>query len=323
MPWLVKIFLITLFKRISHHDALRFGLSHTRVFHTNNQISASISAGVHPEDAMDFVITIAKKTKEEGGILDTFKPGFSLIDQVDGVFQVEMQKALGGSASPGDYDNDLLMNRIGNGRLLIGLTDRNNFNIRKPEDAYVYVDKFRDINDICSACILSSYIPFGTGPLTPSDDKNTAAQRAWEIVKEMERKGQIKHGLTGEEVKVNGFDENDYDGEPQPSNELRYLDGGLSNNFPQVDEKTLIVSPINGVFSNPFIAPSQSSDNNILPNIAISDGIEIGVNSENLVALYQMARSSSPEVLYDKFRDGHDDAMAYLKDEQLLIVFRI
>ena len=289
-------------------------------------ISAAISAGVTPEDAMNFVLTIAKKTSEKGGFLDVLKPGFSLIDEVDEHFELEMQKALGGSAeSPGDYDNDLLMNRIRNGKLLIGLTDRRKFGFMgKPQDlgAYVYANEFRNIKDVNAACILSSYIPLGTGPLDIElESENLAVKRAWDNVKVMENLGFLSDGISGKAV-CNKHQE-DYSNFEGDLDTLRYLDGGLVNMFPVVDKSTVIVSPVNGMFSkNKCIAPSFPAEILNIPNFEICDGVEIGVNTQNIVAFYQMARSSSPQVLNDKFRDGHDDATRFLDDNNLLTVFK-
>ncbi len=280
-------------------------------------ISAGISVGVTPEDAMNFILTIAKKTQEKGGFLDVLKPGFSLIDEVDKKFEFEMQKALGGSAeSPGDYDNELLMNRIKNGKskLLIGLTDRRKFRFQGKQHgsmkSYVYADEFRNIKDINSACILSSYIPLGTGPLDfEKETKNTAVKYAWDHVQVMEHLGFLKD-----------FSGNSIIPEDKGEGSLKYLDGGLSNMFPCIDKSTIIVSPISGVFSNnKFIAPKAPTTT--MPNFELSDGVEIGINSQNVLAMYQMARSSGPQVLNEKFRDGFDDAKKFLDENNLLTVF--
>jgi len=311
-------------------------------------ISAAISAGVTPDAAMNVVLQVAERTRSKGGLLDVLRPGFSLIDQLDDLLVLEMQKALGGSGdqdSPNDYDNELLLNRIQNGKLLhIGLTDRKKFDVSNTKadlNAYVYADTYRDMKDICSAAILSSYIPLGTGPaIWDWSDENIAVKMAWKTVKDMEKEGFLKHGISRTNVlegasqtqsikKETEADSDSSDDKDGVDDVLRYLDGGLANLCPEIDSRTLIVAPINGIYSHPFIAPlAPNIDEDsileqwkVVKHIEISDRVKIGLNTQNVVALYQMARSSSPEVLETKFRDGYDDAKRYLSDHDMLTVY--
>ena len=272
-------------------------------------ISAAISAGVTPEDAMNVVLNVAMKTKEKGGFLDVLKPGFSLVDELDGL-ELQMQKALGGSDdTPGDYDNELLMNRIQQGSLLhVGLADRDKLSLSTPSEnvnAYVYVDQYRNLKDVISACILSSYVPVGTGPMDENDVKNVAVKRAWKDVSAMEELRFLKDGITKSPVVK------------EPQEKLRYLDGGLAKMFPEIDKFTLMVSPLGGRFQNPYIAPKVESG----VDVYVSDRILIKGNLQNLIALHQMAMSSSPEKLQEKFRNGYDDTLEFLDDNSLLSVF--
>lgn len=300
-------------------------------------ISAAISAGVEPESAMNVILEVAKRTREKGGLLDTLAPNFSLIDQLDDLLEIEMQKALGGSESENDYDLDLLLNRIQHGKLLhIGLTDKKRFdvlNLKTDLDAYVYADQYRSIKDITSCAVLSSYIPVGTGPAIWNDanSENNAVKNAWKIVSEMEELGFLKHGLTKEIIRRDVISDDE-----TLEKDLQYLDGGLCNLFPEIDEDTIIIAPINGLYSKPCITPEIPMDDDektlyssILSRIKLdfpitlemSEGIRVGANSQNLLALYQMARSSSSETLQGKFRDGYDDAVRFLKKNDMLTVF--
>lgn len=313
-------------------------------------ISTAISCGVTPDTAMNVCLDVANQTKEKGGLLDVLKPGFSLIDTLERLFVSELKKALGGSggedADADDYDNDLLMNRIQNGRLLrIGLTDRTKMNLltsltsgslKSDVSAYVYADQYRDIYDIVSAAILSSYIPIGTGPLSiqfGQQSNNLAISRAWERVKAMEQLGYLKHGESSLPVTtsiVNG-----------PDDETRYIDGGIANICPEIDNQTLIVCPFNGTYGTHFIAPRCLDDLDFISDaieqetmsiqdklrnitkdgIHISDRVQFGLNRENLLTAYLMARSSESTILEKRFRDGYDDAHRYLKEQNLLTVF--
>jgi hypothetical protein len=253
-----------------------------------------------------------------------------------------MQSALGGSkGSPNDYDNDLLMNRIQGGKLLhIGLTDREKIdltNARADLKAYVYADQYRNLKDICSAAILSSYIPIGTGPANwERESKNLAVRRAWDTVKEMRDLGFIKDGITKKRIGTRsggGEVGRQEDSETNIHDKLGYLDGGLSNMFPEIDEATLIVSPVNGMYKKPYIAPMGPPLDIVSPmeqfklplptHIEISARVKIGANIQNLLAFYQMARSSSQQVLEEKFREGYDDTKRFLSEHDLLSVFSV
>ena len=313
-------------------------------------ISAAISCGVTPDNVMNVCLDVANKTQEKGGMLDVLKPGFSLIDTLERVFVSELKKALGGSDSGGadDYDNDLLMNRIQNGRLLrIGLTDRTKVNLlanalRSDVSAYVYADQYRNIYDIVSSAILSSYIPVGTGPLSMQYGKqsnNLAVSRAWEHVQTMEELGFLKHGETSAPVSKSTTNATTKD----QDDETRYIDGGIANICPEIDNQTLIVCPINGTYGTHFIAPRHMDDLDVLSDsilekeedssiqkrllnitkdgIHISDRVQFGLNRKNLLTAYLMARSSESTVLEKRFRDGYDDAHRYLNEQNLLTVF--
>ena len=292
---------------------------------------------MEPESAMNVILKVAKRTREKGGLLDTLAPKFSLIDQLDDLLEIEMQKALGGSESENDYDLDLLLNRIQHGKLLhIGLTDKKKFdvlNLKTDLDAYVYADQYRSIKDITSCAVLSSYIPVGTGPAIWNDvnSENNAVKNAWKIVSKMEELGFLKHGLTKETIRRDVISDDE-----TLEKDLQYLDGGLCNLFPEIDENTIIIAPINGLYSKPCITPEIPMDDDektlyssILSRIKMdfpitlemSEGIRVGANSQNLLALYQMARSSSSETLQGKFRDGYDDAARFLKKNDMLTVF--
>eukprot|EP00559_Dactyliosolen_fragilissimus_P008371 CAMPEP_0184861336 /NCGR_PEP_ID=MMETSP0580-20130426/6043_1 /TAXON_ID=1118495 /ORGANISM="Dactyliosolen fragilissimus" /LENGTH=332 /DNA_ID=CAMNT_0027358791 /DNA_START=370 /DNA_END=1368 /DNA_ORIENTATION=+ len=294
-------------------------------------VAAGISCGVHPEDAMAAIIRIAESAMERSGPLDVFTPGFSLIDEIEEIILFELQKALGGSSdSRGDYDNELFLRRTDNGRLLhIGLTDMRKFKIftNNPTRAYVFADKYRDLNDVLSMCMLSSYIPLGTGPLFGTVDpfKNTTVSRSWTTVKEMEELGFLKEGITGypvtKEISTNNVTDR--------IDNTYFFDGGISNMWPTIDESTLIVSPLNGKFKNPHISPtvkevstedeSNFVSNTIFPNyVHISDGVELGMNKDNIISLYKMLKTSDASFLEERFRDGYDDASDFLRHQNYI-----
>mmetsp|Transcript_3962 Transcript_3962/g.9076 ORF Transcript_3962/g.9076 Transcript_3962/m.9076 type:complete len:406 (+) Transcript_3962:72-1289(+) len=230
-------------------------------------VSAALSAGVTPDTGMSTVIEIAQRTRDKGGTLDILRPGFSLVDQVEDLLRMNMKRALGGTGNAADdYDRELFLKRIRGGRnLRIGLTDKRKLPIpgviRDLPEAYRYIDQYRDVDDVVAACVLSSYIPGITGTLRGATcPMNDAVKRSWGRVHEMERLGYVKDGITGQQVAGTATDE--------PS-DLYYWDGGLADVFPTIDDSTVIVSPINGKYSNPSISPpwdrlSEDGENQVL-----------------------------------------------------------
>ena len=222
-------------------------------------VSAALSAGVRPDDGMDTLLQISRRTREKGGALDVLRPGFSLVDQVEDLLLLSMKRALGGTGeSASDYDKELWTKRIAGGKLLrIGLTDYRLFTpagvVRDIPEAYRYVDQYRDVDDAVAVCILSSYIPGATGTLRGAQcPMNASVRNSWARVFEMERLGYVKDGKTGKPVLKAAELESDEPGD------LHYWDGGLADIFPTIDDDTLIVSPINGHYTNPSISPSIS-----------------------------------------------------------------
>ena len=222
-------------------------------------VSAALSAGVRPDDGMDTLLQIAKRTREKGGALDVLKPGFSLVDQVEDLLLLSMKRALGGTGErASDYDKELWTKRIAGGKLLrIGLTDYRLFTpagvARDIPEAYRYVDQYRDVDDAVAVCILSSYIPGATGTLRGAQcPMNESVRNSWARVFMMEQLGYVKDGKTGKPVVKAAEPVSDEPGD------LHYWDGGLADVFPTIDDDTLIVSPINGHYTNPSISPSVS-----------------------------------------------------------------
>ncbi len=314
-------------------------------------VPAAISAGVRIDDAVDVLNKINERTKaKSNAILSSFTPGFSLVDQVEDLLISSMQVALGGSAgSADDYDNELLMNRIDNGRLLlIGLTDRRKFLQKSPNttnngntaitprdmlikgnmNMYVYASKYRDLKDVASAAILSSYIPIGTGPLRSSavDTGNTAVKHSFDRVKEMEKLGFLNCGITGEAtIAVDCGSNHDLSSNEEPSSassseDCYFLDGGLVNMFPVIDKDTVMVTPLNCTSPNPFIAPEALTEDDPY-YLDFDNQVSMGVNMQNMRLLTKMLRSSDPSYLDEKFREGYDNANKFLKDRDLLTVF--
>lgn len=192
-------------------------------------------------------------------------------------------------------DMELLQRRIKNeqGQSLLRIALSNKYDMfskdKSIEEAYRYTDTYRDIEDICAAAVLSSFIPGVTGPVQgaeSSENKGTfdqysyffllhsldrfylhekfilklillliaAVGRAWKRLREMLELGFVKDG---ESEEVLGLEDVYLDDNNNESAATPYWDGGISNMWPIYDSKTLIVTPVNGNYKpNPFVAPA-------------------------------------------------------------------
>jgi hypothetical protein len=344
-----------------------------------SMVAAATAAGIEPEpDGMEVVLTAARRTRElskksQLPTFDALTPGFSLIDAVEGSFREAIVKALGGTLplqseqqqqhdwsldSLYDIDPELFQRRFPNSSLRIGLTDKrallSSFPPPSPlsslPTAYRYVDTYRNVEDVVAACMLSSYIPGVTGPLfnvgssNKEDGKagNDAMKRASRQLREMSRIGSVKDGRTGLPLRTQSEKEQP-SSHDEEDDSTQYWDGGIADVFPTFDENTIIVSPINGMYSNPAICPAMQQSNEIAehqsPNINNSSVLDLlqsyvpttfrhcsksnlGLNADNARAVKEMILSSDDEQLYQRFRDGYDDTTRFLNERGMLRVFR-
>ena len=346
-----------------------------------SMIAAATLAGVNPEpDGMEVVLTAARRTRELQNKqqlinLDVLTPGFSLIDQVEIPFKEALVKAIGGycetdtsgNTTIQDIDPELFARRFSNGSLRIGLTDRRGlwppplpFNSSRLLESYRYVDTFRNLEDVVACCMLSSYIPGATSTLPSSflggmmkssssdtsNDGNTigttdASYIAGLRLKEMAKRGMIKHGITGLPViEDDDKTEDNNEMEDDTNEEVYYWDGGIADVFPTIDKDTVIVSPVNGLFEHPSICPLMPSDRDdsgdttkqqttilqqyLIPYLPDTfrhcPKSQLGLNTENARALLVMAFSSDDEEYISRFREGYDDATRFLNERGLIQV---
>ncbi len=268
-----------------------------------------------------------------------------------------------------DIDPELFQRRFPKGSLRIGLTDKrallSSFPPPSPlsslPKAYRYVDSYRNVEDVVAACMLSSYIPGVTGPLLADSiaDKlfgvfnvgiserdakasNDAMKRAGRQLREMTRLGLVKDGTTGLPSTQNKTEsETETSNQDDDDDSTRYWDGGIADLFPTFDSKTVIVAPINGIYTNPAICPAMQQPNEVenqsnssvphlfrsyIPTLPATfrhcSKSNLGLNVENATAVKDMILSSSDEQLYLRFRQGYDDATRFLNERGLLRVFR-
>jgi len=290
-------------------------------------VAAGISAGVTDEDGMNVILELAQRVKKSGGILDCFRPGFSLIDQLEDLLLNALKKAC-------DDDNEYFLRRIENGKLLrIYIAHPNKlFSSNETQQSDVlypsrYMDEYRDFEDVVAACMLSSFIPGITGPVRGSLDTfdNKTVQRSSQRIRALctDIKTSIKDSagnpvlLTEEEDGISN------------SRDL-YWDGGLCNNWPTIDDSTWIVSPLSGDYSpNLYIAPEyktddQDSNSSILPpwlsppKYVKWHGYRIDINQNNMESMLRMMISSDPDVLQQRFYDGYDDTKKFLEERNII-----
>ena len=266
-------------------------------------VAAGVSAGINPEtDGMDITLQVLKRTKlNTFKLLDSLTPGFSLIDQVEGLLLDTMKKYM-----PYGNDEEYFLRRIDNGKLLrVYLTHTKSFfTTRQSNDmnyphyppSLHYIDEYRGIEDVVAACMLSSYIPGATGPLSAEYNSNKTVQRSNQRLKSLLKYNptSLKDSFTNKPIL-----------DPMES----YWDGGLVNNWPIIDHTTLVVSPLHGDYSpNSSISPEwDDDDSSVLPKYIKWHGYKINLHSKNIDALFRMILSSDESVLQQKFNDGYDD----------------
>lgn len=315
-------------------------------------ISAAMIAGVCPEQGMQAVMEVSRRTRDTGGYLDALSPNCSLVD--------EMEEHLGRLIRESVYeDEEYFLKRIhnnnssnnaatgGGGSLLrIGLTDRRVFPpVGQNPRAACYCDTFRGIDDVLAACILSSYVPGVTGPAWGSlDGRYSAVTRASKLLTEMIQLGHVKKANTGEPLTLSTPLANATANIRGSSGDVREIcwDGGLVDAFPYVDKNTVIVTPLAvNVFPHASINPSigyDSNDNNKIndnevnkyetsdnaktktPYVRLNDRIEVHWTAANANTFRCITFSSEDAVLQDKFAQGYDNAQQWLVRHNLISV---
>jgi len=216
-------------------------------------------------------------------------------------------------------------------------------------DAYCYIDSYRTIEDVQHACILSSFIPGATGPVRGvADPTNTAVRDASRAIMELVKIGAVKHGYSGrpwspKSAKKESREESDNNTQNESSSDVGensvleepFWDGGLSCIWPTIDTDTIIVCPIRAdYYPNPAVHPiltlSDAPENgdllyygiNLLPKTFPFHGKSVHIGLDNVETLVRMAFSSDEQVLQGRFNAGYSDARRFLKENDLINVFR-
>lgn len=303
-----------------------------------------------------------------------------------------------GKITPHDIDPEIFARRVHPGLLRIGLTDKRGLwptpigTLRQRfMDSYCYVDSYRDIEDVIACSMLSSYVPGLTGSLVKDDlpaflsgllsndndndnkngskkegsasnnsTRNDTTVRAGLRLNEMTNLGMVKYGSTG--LPVTGIREVESDNNAE-NNSTLYWDGGIVDVFPTINDHTVVISPLNGLYDpNPSICPlmpdeelcddsDSTNDNNQkqqqqftsntastqMNNSILFNYLRpylpstfrhcrkslLGFNRKNANAAIRMMFSSDDDELYSRFRGGYDDARRFLNDRGQLSVFSV
>jgi patatin-like phospholipase domain-containing protein 2 len=94
-------------------------------------------------------------------------------------------------------------------------------------------------------------------------------------------------------------------------NGRKYLDGGLSNNQPILDQKTITISAFSGDLD---ISPDDG-DRAIKMNL---NGAKLNVNKHNFKRFHEALMPLSDEKLTSVFRQGYSDSKTYFERNNIL-----
>lgn len=93
---------------------------------------------------------------------------------------------------------------------------------------------------------------------------------------------------------------------------VQYVDGGLSDNLPVLDENTITVSPFAGEHD---ICPQDKSCNILQVNVV---NTSIAISAENIYRFYRILFPPKPEILSKMCQQGFDDALKYLQRKNVI-----
>lgn len=198
---------------------------------------AAITTGMSCSDAMNVCYDVNHQTQKLcSRSLDVLHPGFSLLDVLEGHLRRNLIESINQNYYGGEDEYMKYINSSG-GLLRIGLSDRRflvqfkrnrhhamndsdkeyprNIDSRYPlkhsPSSYVYVDKYRNIDDVIASCLLSSYIPGITGPALGSKASiHKSILRASNQFNELVDNGCVKDGFTGRKLDAIRHTDNDH-----------------------------------------------------------------------------------------------------------------
>mmetsp|Transcript_14985 Transcript_14985/g.22881 ORF Transcript_14985/g.22881 Transcript_14985/m.22881 type:complete len:358 (-) Transcript_14985:445-1518(-) len=278
-------------------------------------VAASLVYGIEPNDSMGEVLKVASSARKNA--LNIYKPGYSVLD----IMELHIKDRLLEKFISNEERMQILLKT--KKQLRIGLTDRRfmppiTSAIRsaphgrsryweKKMQAYRYIDTFDTPDDVVASSLLSSYLPGVTGPLFGKfSGQNVAIKKAQRRLKGLCKLGYVKdyHGYS-----IPHLDNED--------NRIIFLDGGLVNTWPVIDDTTLVVTPLN-IRSNKHDVICPSVNNHFSYYVQVSPQAQIGYHMDNMETFLHIAWSSVDSKLQEWFSAGHDDAKQFLENRNML-----
>ncbi|GMH64937.1 hypothetical protein TrST_g9655 [Triparma strigata] len=271
-------------------------------------VSAGVLCGLTVDDTMPIVSRCAKKARE-AGVLTSLTPGFSLVDVLDPILREAMKEALERQGVTGNDVDGFIRERVNGDRLRVFVTDPSKFTHPGHFGSHALVNDFSSLEHLLSACILSSYVPVGTGPMIP--EPGSTVDKAFKF---MEDKW-VKRMKKGDGWTVGGDDE---DGLEDVSPKKKWWDGGLAVMFPKIDSRTIMVSPVSiRSKTNIVICPRWIGDDSKGVNIG-SRGLIANTSWENAVGAKNMLYATEDEEYEKIFNEAYDDARRVCEENSLV-----
>ena len=256
-------------------------------------VASALVCGISPERSVEAILEVAGKTRQQ--LLNIYHPGYSLIDVVEQNLLTLLNTTM---------DADHFQERLKGGRLRIGLTDGRVFPpLGHNPEAYRYIDSFQSVEEIVAACVLSSYVPGATGPLLSSSVTNPAVRRSQDTLTNLAKRGVVKDFY--------GHSIEDSANRTPPV----FMDGGLVNVWPVIDDETLIVTPLTAHFpTHDYICPTCTDSNFVNVNHYSS----LAMDFSNMSTMQDIIWFPVDDVLEQRFAQGHDNARHFLERKNLL-----
>lgn len=261
-------------------------------------VAAGILTGIRTDDAMELTINLSNLTSKNW--LNVATPGFSLVDSLHPLLRSAIDSSVAANFE-GEGGESEWLRRFVNGRLRVNLTVPK---LRMTMKENRVISSFGNLDELVASCVLSSYVPFATGPL---DVNAGIAAASNELIAKNQVAIEINDGDSPGKLKA------------APGDTGGFIDGGMSAMFPIMDANTLIVSPLPIRFGSGsgiqgrVICPEF--DSNLSSSPIFNQGLELVHEwRKNAHLLSSMLISSTSEELEQFYQNGHDDATKFLKE---------
>ena len=253
-------------------------------------MGAGVQCNLAPEATLEIAAALSAAARAAGP-LNSLTPGFSLLDSLLPLLDQHLLAAIGPdrAAADGHVRNTLT-------NLRVYLTPPTPLSGAFSYSSHCYLDTFPDLNILTAACLLSSYVPVGTGPLSPRP--GDAVARAAKALEAVEPSRDGKDGEDAVRLPARGL----------------WYDGGLAAMWPTVNTSTLVVSPVSIRSSRNICISPPPSSGLYVPG---GNGIEVNVSLPNASAVHRMLHPSTDDEYRKIFESGYEDARRVCVEEGL------